>query len=538
MRICTGRQFVAACFLGAAISFLSSAVQAGAPSVKIATGTLSGRDRDGVISYLGIPYAAPPVGALRWRPPQAAAAWRGIRQATAFGPECPQLPIVNDTTTTGRHSEDCLYINVWRPAGSARQLPVMVWLHGGGFVNGGSSSPMYDGAAFARQGVVLVTLNYRLGRFGFFAFPALSREHPEELKGNYGYMDQIAALKWVQRNVAAFGGDAHNVTIFGESAGGGSVHALLTSPLTAGLFHKAIIESGGGRGSLLGPRKLDQGTDKAPSAETIGLNFAKENGIDGDGPQTLAALRALPAERIVGGLSMQTLAGPVTFAGPMTDGRLVVGDSDEIYRAHGQQKVPVMIGVNDGDIGRSSAASLEELFAPFGPDRDAARAAYDPNKEQKLPQIGHDIAADRGMTEPARLTAQLISDQGLPAYEYRFSYVSPATRAALEKSPFKNVSATDGAKHGSELPFVFDTVSQMLPGASAADEATARAMNAYWANFAKTGNPDSGPLPHWPRYQRSEDMLMNFTADGPKAMPDPWRARLDLTQKYAEQANR
>ena len=527
---------LAAVLLLSAIPFLPAIAQ---PSpIKIETGLLSGRNEAGVISYLGIPYAAPPVGALRWRPPQPAVAWRGIRQATAFGPECPQLPIANDTTTTGRHDEDCLYINVWRPAGSARQLPVMVWIHGGGFVNGGSTSPMYDGSAFAKHGVALVSLNYRLGRFGFFAFPALTREHPQELKGNYGYMDQIAALKWVQHNIAAFGGDAHNVTIFGESAGGGSVHALLTSPLTSGLFHKAIIESGGGRGSLLGARKLDQGTDRVPSAETIGLNFAKENGIDGDGPQALAALRALPAEKIVGGLSMQTLVGPVTFAGPMTDGRLVVGDPDEIYRAHGQQKVPVMIGVNDGDIGRSSAASLEELFAPFGLDRDAARAAYDPHNEQKLPQIGHDIAADGGMAEPARLTAQLVSEQGLPAYEYRFSYVSPATRAALEKSPFKNVSATDGAKHGSELPFVFDTVSQMLPGASAADEATARAMNAYWANFAKAGNPDSEPLPHWPGYRRSEDMLMNFTPDGPQAMPDPWRARLDLTQKYAEQANR
>ena len=537
MKISTSRQLAAVCLLGAAISFLSSVAQAEAPSVKIATGMLSGRDQDGVISYLGIPYAAPPLGALRWRAPQPAMPWHGTRPGSAFGPDCPQLPISNDTTTTGQHSEDCLYINVWRPSGIARNLPVMVWIHGGGFVNGGSSSPMYNGSAFARHGVVLVTLNYRLGRFGFFAFPALTREHPEELKGNYGYMDQIAALRWVQNNIAAFGGDAHNVTIFGESAGGGSVHALLTSPLTSGLFHRAIIESGGGRGSLLGPRKLDQGTDKVPSAETIGLNFAKENRIDGDGQQALNALRALPAERIVGGLSMQNLVGPqgpVTFAGPMRDGHIVVGDPDEIYRAHGQQKVPVMIGVNDGDIGRSSAGSLEELFSPFGPDRDAARAAYDPNKEQKLPQLGHDVAADRGMTEPARLTAQLISDQGLPAYEYRFSYVSPATRAALEKSPFKNVSATDGAKHGSELPFVFGTVSEMLPGISAADEATAQAMTAYWANFAKIGNPDSGPLPHWPRYQRSEDMLMNFTQAGPKAMPDPWRARLDLTEKYAQ----
>lgn len=516
---------------------LSLPAQAAAPQVKIAAGALAGRDDGRVVSYLGIPYAAAPVGPLRWRPPQPVAAWRGIRPANAFGPECPQLPIVNDTTTTGRHSEDCLYINVWRPSGTARSLPVMVWIHGGGFVNGGSSSPMYDGSAFAKRGVVLVSLNYRLGRFGFFAFPALTREQPDELKGNYGYMDQIAALRWVQTNIAAFGGDSHNVTIFGESAGGGSAHALLTSPLTSGLFHKAIIESGGGRGALMGPRKLQEGTEKVPSAETVGLNFAKENGIAGDDAQALAALRALPADKIVGGLSMQNLVpsgGPVTFAGPTTDGRLVTGDPDEIYRTGRQQKVPVMIGVNSGDIGRSSAASLDELFAPFGPDRDAARAAYDPRKEQKLAQIGHDVAADRGMAEPARLTAQLISDQGVPAYEYRFSYVSPATRAALEKSPFRNVSATDGAKHGSELPFVFDTVSEMLPGSSAADEAMAQAVNSYWANFAKSGNPDDASLPHWPRYRGSEDVLMDFAIGGPKAVPDPWRLRLDLTAKHAE----
>jgi para-nitrobenzyl esterase len=198
-------------------------------------------------------------------------------------------------------------LNIWRPEGKTKNLPVMVWIYGGGFVNGGSSPAVYAGTQFARQDVILVSFNYRLGRFGFFGFPALTQEFPDELKGNYGYMDQIAALQWVQRNISAFGGDPRNVTVFGESAGGGSVHMLLTSRLAQGLFHKAIVQSGGGRGNLMGERRLVESKPGLPSAEEIGVNFARKQGIESVDAAALAQLRALPASKIVDGMNLASL---------------------------------------------------------------------------------------------------------------------------------------------------------------------------------------------------------------------------------------
>ena len=352
-----------------------------APSlVRVDGGELQGVIADDVVSFKGVPFAAPPTGELRWRPPQPAAKWTGVRPAAEFGANCMQGRFGGPPPGAGARagappaqgatpapappqgtaptaapappspaaapapqavSEDCLYLNVWRPADpGARNLPVMVWIYGGGFTGGSSSSPNTSGVGFAKQGVVLVAMNYRVGRFGFFAHPALSRERPggkDENKGNYAYMDQIAALQWVKRNIAAFGGDPNNVTIFGFSAGGVSVHSMLASPQARGLFHKAIAESGGSRDSVLTARPMSKdGVDPnyPVSAETIGSQFAKSLGIEGTDQGALAKLRALSADEVLRGAPAQPGANAPSYeTTPILDGKLITETAESAYKA-------------------------------------------------------------------------------------------------------------------------------------------------------------------------------------------------------------
>ncbi len=443
-----------------------------------------------------------------------------------------QLPFpADDAPIRTRPSEDCLYLNVWRPAASsATALPVMVWIYGGGFTIGGTSPAAYDGSNFARDGVILVSMNYRLGRFGFFAHPALSAESPNGLLGNYGYMDQIAALHWVQQNIAAFGGDPHRVTLFGESAGGGSVHVLMTTPLAKGLFAAAVVESGGGRGSLMGPRRLTGGDNGSapPSAEAIGVNFAKSQGIEDTGRTGLARLRALSADKVQAGVGFGAprQPGPPTSAGPMTDGQLVVTDPSVIYRAGGAARVPFMIGTNSADAGGSGAATMAELFKPFGAHGAQAQSAYDPDSTGDVRATGARVGMDAGMTEPARFVAAQLSAQGQKVFEYRFGYVVQAMRDTWKS----------GTPHAKEIPFVFDTLKARYGSAvTAHDAAVATQTHAYWVNFGKHGDPNGAGLPNWPAYSSASDQLMLFQADGVAvALKDPWRARLDLAAQRAE----
>lgn len=495
---------------------------------RVEGGLVRGRTEHGVIAFEGIPYAAPPVGALRWAPPQPAKPWKGVRPALTYGHDCMQIPLAGDLAPERTvPKENCLYLNVWRPKGaSARNLSVMVWIYGGGFVNGGTSPAVYDGTEFARDGVVLVSFNYRLGNFGFFGFPALTREERGEMLGDYAFMDQLAALKWVQRNIRAFGGDPHEVTIFGESAGGISVNNLLITPLARGLFQRAIIESGGGR-AIFPPRPL---TGSAHSADAMGLRLARHFGIQGEGLRALARLRALPASALVDGLSMATMGkSPTYVGGPILDEPLYMGVPVEVYARHPQigNRVPVMIGDNSADLGFFPAKSVQALFARFGPKAAAARAAFDPTGRLPLQEVSLRVGGALWMIEPARAIATILSARGQPVYEYRFSYVA----TSLRETPFGKL----GAMHATEIPFVFDTVSAHYGAkTSRADETMARDMHAYWVAFAKTGRPDPAGLPPWPAYRASTDRLMNFTAhQGPVAEADPWKSRLDLAEWYS-----
>ena len=363
-----------------------------------ADGAVQGTVANDVIAFKGIPFAAPPVGPLRWRPPQPVAAWSGVRQATSFVHDCMQVnsPYSGLTVTP---SEDCLYLNVWRPLNSTgAKLPVMVWIYGGAYVVGGTSPLGSDGTQFAKRGVVLVTLNYRLGRFGFFAHPALTAAGAQsgEPLANYGYMDQIAALKWVQRNIANFGGDPGNVTVFGESAGGESIHNLLTSPMATGLFAKAIVESGNGRVDQYYGRTLTRNAATVgASAEEQGTTFAGEFGINGSDANALAALRALSADQVLDSLDGSSLNAPHSLAtfsgGPIIDGKLVVDEPENQYKNGQFSKVPLMLGVNDADLGFSTpgittkdqAYAILVLRTRLRPRRHSTRQAQPPLRRWK-----------------------------------------------------------------------------------------------------------------------------------------------------------
>jgi para-nitrobenzyl esterase len=533
---------VAAMEVDTAGSLQTAAAPQTFPIVRVETGDLQGVIDDGVASFKGIPFAAPPVGELRWRPPQPAVPWTGVRQAAEFGADCMQgrfgPPPPPDSPAPRPPSEDCLFLNVWRPASATTgaKLPVMVWIHGGGFVGGSGSFPMTSGVRFARDGVLLVSINYRLGRFGFFAFPALSRERPEETKGNYAYMDQIAALQWVKRNTAAFGGDPNNVTIFGFSAGGVSVHSLLASPMARGLFHKAIAQSGGSRDSVLTARPMrEDGVDPnyPVSAETIGIRFARSMGIEGTDAAALASLRALSPEQVLRGAPTQPGASVPSYeTTPVLDGRLVTETAETAYKARQQPRMPLLVGSNSADTAgnRVKATTKEQLFARYGQWSAQAKAAYDPDGSTELAVLVARANDDFGQAEPARFAANAFAANGSPVYLYRFSYVPTAMREQLRA----------GAPHGGDIGFVFDTLSAGRGGPpTPEDQAVARMAHSYWVNFARTGDPNGQGLPAWPRHDPNKDQIFDFRADGSAGTgPDPRKARLDVTQLATDSGKR
>jgi|APTNR8051073442_1049403.scaffolds.fasta_scaffold00055_52 para-nitrobenzyl esterase len=508
----------------------SFAVAQNGPEVKTASGIVRGATEGDVSFFKGIPYAAPPVGGFRWRPPKPVTPWKEVRDATKDCADCPQRAWPGSTAV---QSEDCLFLNVWTPASATKKskLPVMFWIHGGGFTGGSGSGPGSSGSAFAKQGVILVTINYRLGRLGHFAFPALSKEHPDEYKGSYAFMDQIAALKWVKQNIEAFGGDSKNVTIFGQSAGGVAVHSLLTIPAAKGLFHKAILESSGGRdGVLTGRPMTKENADPLypVSAETIGINFARKHKIQTTDGDALAKLRSLSANEIVDGGQENDSSGVRIYSGPILDGKLVVETAESAYIAGRQSNVPIIIGNTSAEIGGpfvSSVTTKEALFALFGEHEAEAKAAFDPEGTKEFSEIQNRFNTDWVWGEPSRMTARIYTTKRTPTYMYQFGYVPAAARA---RAPY-------GAGHGSEVSFVFNTLNARwgAPAEAAPEEKElARIMNTYWTNFAKTGNPNGKNVPVWPQYDNQKEEILDIDLDGKlTGKSDPRKARFNVIEK-------
>lgn len=457
--------------LGAIAALVSPAA---AQQVVIDSGAVTGVIADSIASFKGIPYAAPPVGAGRWSASAPVQPWSAPREATAYGPDCMQNPLPGIQPGSRPMSEDCLTLNVWTPKpAKGAKLPVMVWIHGGGFVGGSGTLPETDGAALARRDVVIVSFNYRLGRFGFFAHPALGQG------GNWGLMDQIAALKWVQRNIASFGGDPANVTIFGESAGGESVSRLMASPAAKGLLARAIVASGGGR-------------DDWPTlteAQAKGQVFATRVGaVDA------ATLRALPADKVLGSVALMSKEED-RYSGPMTDGTIVPAGAETIFAGGKQARIPYIIGSNDDELGFIPAPFRAMVNGPveksLGAAFAAVKAAYASEDE-----ANRRLGGDAMFAEPALAFGLLQAHAGAPTFLYRFGYVLEGQR-----------KPDLGAVHASDVAFQFGN----LPAdATAADRAAAKQLGDYWTNFAKTGDPNGSGLPVWSRLDPGAPRLLSM----------------------------
>jgi para-nitrobenzyl esterase len=492
----------------AALSLLASLawsplVSAGALVASTDSGRVQGKRMGPVAAYLGVPYAAPPVGDLRWRAPAPAASWQGVRDATRFQAACPQRGVSMPGEPVPVTGEDCLYLNVWKPVGTAARKPVMVFIHGGGYTNGATALPLYGGESLARRGVVVVSVNYRLGALGFLAHPELSAESGGS-SGNYGLLDQVAALQWVQRNIANFGGDPGNVTVFGQSAGAMSVSLLMASPRAKGLFHRAIAQSGG----VFEPLQLAPGYRLA-NAEKDGVAYAAALGAS-----TLAGLRVLPAERLLVGS-----AGQVSH--PVFDTDVLPYTPYEAYVAGRMAKVPVLMGANAQeaqslvDVTNVRADNFAaELTRAWGPLPPRIAAAYVFTNDVEAKQARLDLERDLRFGWDMWAWARLQAASGtVPAYAYRFTHSPPF--------PTGSVRAGWGPSHYAELWYMFDHLDQEPWAWRKADRRLAHAMASYWVNFARTGNPNGVGLPYWPAFDARTQQVMGLGEKlAPMAHPD------------------
>lgn len=488
------------------------------PEVKLDSGKIRGlivgEDHD-VYAYKGIPFAKPPVGDLRWREPVAPDKWDGVKDCFKFGNASPQrtpalMKAIPQMAINAPYNEDCLYLNVWKPAkATSDKLPVLVWIHGGGYTMGAASQPIYDGESLARKGVVLVSINYRLGPFGFLAHPVLSKESKHNASGNYGILDQIEALRWVQRNVAAFGGDPKRVMIFGESAGGGSILCLMVSPLAKNLFHSAVAQSA----PEMNLAFLRKSTGDRQSAEEQGVGLIEKCGLSST--PTADEMRKLDADKLVAtfpALEVDRkfeleLGGIPLPIGPIVDGYCVPDDPNTLFATKRENPVPMMIGNTRDEMTmffvqtptpKEVDVYKKEIAQDFGDLAKAVEDAYPATDAKSIRDAVIHLVSDVVFGSQARYAARLHAQNGYPTYRYVFSRGS-------KQLPMSSM----GAHHACELAFLFGQPANP----DATDKKIVDYLQGYWINFAAKGDPNGKGLPEWPKFSTKTDTLVEFEKD-------------------------
>jgi len=478
--------------------------------VKVDGGLLQGTLEDGLTVYRGIPFAAPPVGELRWRAPQPASAWEGIRQADKFAPG----PMQGGNPPSGK-SEDCLYLNIWTPAKSAGdRIPVLVWIYGGGFGGGATSERNYSGENLAKKGVVLVSIAYRVGQLGFLAHPELSAENPNHVSGNYGLLDMIAGLKWIQKNISAFGGDPKKVTIFGESAGGIAVSMLCASPLAKRLFHGAISQSGGSFGPPRPTTFPGENLKRLADAERNGKAYVESAGVS-----SIAELRKIDTDKLpaVRGMSW-----------PIIDGWVIPDDQCKLYEAGRFNDTPILVGYNSDEGASFSPPKTPEDYITgvrirYGKFAEDLIEAY-PVGSNTVPKTTRDLARDAAFGWHTWIWARLQSKMGKSkAFYYYFDqhpdYPEDSPRAGF------------GSPHGQEVAYVFQHQDASNPQTTKTDVEISDAMGTYWTNFAKYGNPNGKGVPEWPAFSDTNPVVMYF-CQTPHTGPVPSAESLKTLDSY------
>ncbi len=496
-----------------AVAFVMSACSTLSPErVKVEQGIIQGTIEDGLRVFKGIPFAAPPVGELRWKAPQPPEKWEGVKDAVKFGPS----PFQVGNPPLGK-SEDCLYLNVWTPAKSAEErLPVLVWIYGGGFSFG--STALYNGEKLARKGVILVSIAYRIGQLGFLAHPELSAENQNGVSGNYGLLDQIAGLQWIQKNIAAFGGDPEKVTIFGESAGGISVSMLCASPLAKGLFQGAISQSGGSFGPTRPTIFPGENMKTLKQAEADGEAYAQKAGVS-----SIAGLRKIEADKLPMGFEIGS-------GWPIVDGYVIPDDQYKLYEAGKYEDVPVLIGYNSDEGAsfleeKTPAEYIKGVEKRYGKFANALVKAY-PSGENSVPKTARDLARDAAFGWHTWSWARLQSQTGKSKVFYYYFDRHPDYP---EDSPQYGY----GSPHGQDIAYVFMDLDTLNSQITKSDMELSEIMGTYWTNFAKYGDPNGEGLPEWPAFSASNPKVMYLDAS-PHAGPVPSEESLKVLDAYFE----